>query len=179
MVRWFSLTKILTTAILGLALFVAFRSGWMPVEFGGTPTGSLVDSESGIQTVDPSEDVSSLPEFEVDDGPPQVHIGDGPREWPAEQTQTTTKTSFPKAPPIIGEPSRSAHRSGTNSRTSPKSQTLATTFNRPLPRTPSRLGHDCDSSPTNKQMKPRSPCHRLPKVPMTTTKSETPMRKPR
>ena len=93
MVRWFSLTKILTTAILGLALFVAFRSGWMPVEFGGTPTGSLVDSESGIQTVDPSEDVSSLPEFEVDDGPPQVHIGDGPREWPAEQTQTTTNAA--------------------------------------------------------------------------------------
>jgi lipoprotein-anchoring transpeptidase ErfK/SrfK len=74
MVRWFSLTKILITAILGLALFVAFRSGWMPVEFGGTQTGLLVDSESGFQPVDPSGDLSSLPTFEVDE------LGDAPDE---------------------------------------------------------------------------------------------------
>ena len=67
MVRWFSLTKILTTAILGFAVFVAYRSGWLPVEFGGTQTGLLSDSENGFQPFDRSGDMSSLPEFEVDD----------------------------------------------------------------------------------------------------------------
>src|SRR5258705_6009243 len=90
MVRWFSLTKILTTTILGLALFAAFRSGWMPVEFGGTQTGSMVDSQSGFQTLEPSGDVSPVPGCEVDDGPRQVDIGGDPRERPVEQTHPIT-----------------------------------------------------------------------------------------
>lgn len=45
----------------GCAAFAAYRSGWIPVEFGGTPTGSILDAVSTPDGLD------QPPEFEADD----------------------------------------------------------------------------------------------------------------
>ena len=61
MPRWISPFSVLIIVLLGCAGFAAIRSGWIPVEFGGTPTGSIVDSNSTSGGLD------QPPEFESDD----------------------------------------------------------------------------------------------------------------
>lgn len=51
----------LIAMLLGCAGFAAYRSGWIPVEFGGTPTGVIFETNSS------STDLESPPEFEADD----------------------------------------------------------------------------------------------------------------
>ncbi len=57
MPRWISP---LIVVLIGCAGFAAYRSGWIPVEFGGTQTGTIVDSSS------PSV-MEPVPEFEAND----------------------------------------------------------------------------------------------------------------
>ncbi len=73
MTRWFSLTKVLTVAILGFAGFVVFRSGWIPLEFGGTETGSVIDADSEGRRV--NRDAAGLaPDFEPDDSAQSLDV---------------------------------------------------------------------------------------------------------
>lgn len=73
MSRWFSLTKVLTVAILGFAGFVVFRSGWIPLEFGGTETGSVVDVDTQGRGANSGE-TGLTPDFEPDDSAPQFDV---------------------------------------------------------------------------------------------------------
>ena len=61
MPRWISPFSAVIVMLLGCAGFAAYRSGWIPVEFGGTPTGVIVDANSS------SADLQHPPEFEADD----------------------------------------------------------------------------------------------------------------
>lgn len=56
-----SLFSAIIVVLLGCAGFATYRSGWIPVEFGGTPTGSIVDANSHSGGLD------QLPEVEADD----------------------------------------------------------------------------------------------------------------
>lgn len=47
--------------LVGCAGFAAYRGGWIPVEFGGAPTGSVIEATSRPTGLDAS------PEFEADD----------------------------------------------------------------------------------------------------------------
>lgn len=64
MSRWNSLPSAMLIVVLGLAGYVAVRSDWIPLEFGGTPTGTVVDA-----TPSP-EHPNQHPEFETDDTEP-------------------------------------------------------------------------------------------------------------
>ncbi len=61
MPRWISPFSALLVMLFGCAGFAAYRNGWIPVEFGGTPTGVIVDTNSS------STDLDQPPEFETDD----------------------------------------------------------------------------------------------------------------
>ncbi len=61
MPRWISPFSAVIVVLLGCAGFAAYRSGWIPVEFGGTPTGAIVDANSTLGGLD------QPPEFEADD----------------------------------------------------------------------------------------------------------------
>lgn len=61
MPRWISPFSALLVMLFGCAGFAAYRNGWIPVEFGGTPTGVIVDANSS------STDLDQPPEFETDD----------------------------------------------------------------------------------------------------------------
>lgn len=61
MPRWISPFSVVIAALLSCGGFAAVRSGWLPVEFGGTSTGTIVDADSS------STDRDSPPEFEADD----------------------------------------------------------------------------------------------------------------
>lgn len=61
MPRWISPFSAVVVMLLGCAGFAAYRGGWIPVEFGGTPTGVIVDANSS------STDLQQPPEFEADD----------------------------------------------------------------------------------------------------------------
>lgn len=85
MTRWFSLTKVLTVAILGFAGFVVFRSGWIPVEFGGTETGSVVNPEAHAQRINGTAGLA--PDFEPDSSAPSLDIGGIPNNTLPEQSE--------------------------------------------------------------------------------------------
>jgi lipoprotein-anchoring transpeptidase ErfK/SrfK len=85
MTRWFSLTKVLTVAILGFAGFVVFRSGWIPVEFGGTETGSVVNPEAHAQRI--KDTVGLAPDFEPDSSAQSLDIGGIPNNTLPEQSE--------------------------------------------------------------------------------------------
>ncbi len=61
MPRWNSPFLAAIVVMLGSVGFSAYRSGWIPVEFGGTPTGVIVDA------VSTSGGLDQPPEFEADD----------------------------------------------------------------------------------------------------------------
>lgn len=58
MPRWISS---LIVVLIGCAGFAGYRSGWVPIEFGGTQTGAIVDPNSSSVGSEPA------PEFEADD----------------------------------------------------------------------------------------------------------------
>ena len=63
MSRWKAPYSAAMVVLLGGAGFAALRSGWLPVEFGGAPTGSLVDVNS------PTADGDQAPEFAAEETP--------------------------------------------------------------------------------------------------------------
>ena len=69
-----------TVVLLGCAGFAAYRSGWIPVEFGGAPTGTIVDSSLSSSGLD------QPPEFEADDSASH-DIRGVPRELLPNQTE--------------------------------------------------------------------------------------------
>ena len=83
MSRWMSPTSAVLIVALGFAGFAAVRSGWIPLEFGGTSTGTVVDAKSA-----PRERDQRL-EFEADDAP-SVDVGDATRELPANESEPLT-----------------------------------------------------------------------------------------
>ncbi len=86
MSRFFSLTRVLTVAILGFAGFVVFRSGWIPLEFGGTETGSVIDVDAQSRGVN-SGDTGLAPDFEPDDSAPQFDVCGIPNGVRSEQSE--------------------------------------------------------------------------------------------
>ena len=87
MQRWLSLTKVLTVVLFGFAGLVAFRSGWIPLEFGGTQTGSVVDADLPRGATD----AGALPEFEADDAAQQLDVCGFPAGVLSEQTEPTSE----------------------------------------------------------------------------------------
>lgn len=63
MLRWISPFSVVIATLLSCGGFAAVRNGWLPVEFGGTHTGSIVDTDSSSTNLEPP------PEFEADDTP--------------------------------------------------------------------------------------------------------------
>ena len=121
MSRWFSLTKVLTVALLGFAGFVVFRSGWVPLEFGGAETGSVVDVEA--RTHGAAANQSGLvPEFEAEDSEPQLDVGGTPNGVLSEQSE-----------PELEEPAVKPERRSANSLRAPKLLELSDD-DEPLPR---------------------------------------------
>ncbi len=80
MPRWISPFSAVIVVLLGCAGFAAYRSGWIPVEFGGTPTGTIVDANSS------SAGFEQSPEFEADDSA-SFDVCGVTRERPAGQTE--------------------------------------------------------------------------------------------
>ncbi len=74
MAGWQLLTKGLAVSILAFAGFAVYRSGWLPVEFGGTQTGAVLDSESGSMRNHTPNNLGMLPEFEADDSLPPLDV---------------------------------------------------------------------------------------------------------
>src|SRR5881397_3659549 len=87
MLRWLSLTKVLTIVLFGFGGFIAFRSGWIPLEFGGTQTGSLVNADSLRGVID----AGALPELDTDDSAPQLEVCGFPTGVLSEQTEPTSE----------------------------------------------------------------------------------------
>ncbi len=63
MSRWMSPALAVLTVVLACAGFVAVRGGLIPLEFGGTSTGTIIDAESAAREPD------QLLEFQADDTP--------------------------------------------------------------------------------------------------------------
>lgn len=80
MPRWISPFSAMIAMLLGCAGFVAYRSGWIPVEFGGTPTGVIVNADSS------SADLEQPPEFEADDSA-TLDVCGVTRETPTNQNE--------------------------------------------------------------------------------------------
>lgn len=80
MPRWISPFSAVIVMLLGCAGLAAYRSGWIPVEFGGTPTGVIVDANSS------SADLQQPPEFEADDSV-TLNVYGASRETQTNQTE--------------------------------------------------------------------------------------------
>ncbi len=80
MPRWISPFSAVIVVLLGCAGFAVYRNGWIPVEFGGTPTGTIVDANSS------SAGFEQSPEFEADDST-SFDVCGVTRERPADQTE--------------------------------------------------------------------------------------------
>ena len=80
MSRWMSPTSALLIVVLGFAGFAAVRSGWIPVEFGGASTGSIVDANSAANEPD------QIPEMDADDTP-SLDFGGVTREQPLKEVE--------------------------------------------------------------------------------------------
>ncbi len=111
MFRWFSLTKVLTVSILGFAGFVVFRSGWIPVEFGGTETGSVIDTDGQVRRV--SHDATGLgPDFEPNDSAQPLDVCGVPNGVLSEQSEPELEEA------VIEKPeSKTTQRTTTSLRT--------------------------------------------------------------
>ena len=88
-----------TVVLLGCAGFAAYRSGWITVEFGGAPTGTIVDSSLSSSGLD------QPPEFEADDSASH-DIRGVPRELLPNQTEPL----LPDEPLDSNAPSQTAVR---------------------------------------------------------------------
>lgn len=64
MFRRFSLRSFVLLMLVGLATVAAWRPAWLPLELGGTPTGSIVNADM------PSSESESPPEFASDEALP-------------------------------------------------------------------------------------------------------------
>lgn len=85
MSRWNSLPSAMLLLVLGGAGFAAVRGGWIPLEFGGTSTGTIVDANPSTREPD------QLPEFEPDDTPP-LDLGGVSRELPTNDAEPILPT---------------------------------------------------------------------------------------
>ncbi|MCX7418715.1 MAG: L,D-transpeptidase family protein [Planctomycetia bacterium] len=99
MTRWFSLTKVLTVAILGFAGFVVFRSGWIPVEFGGTETGSVIDADSKVRHANYDAD-GLAPDFEPGDSVQPIDVCGVPNGVLSEQSEPELEEAVIERPEL-------------------------------------------------------------------------------
>ena len=83
MSRRFSSFPTVIAMLMGCAGFAAYRGGWMPLEFGGTPTGSVIEATSRPSGFD------QTPEFEADDSQ-SPDANREARESHADQTEPST-----------------------------------------------------------------------------------------
>ncbi len=91
MSHWLSLPKVLTIALLGFAGFASIRSGWIPIEFGGTETGSIIDANNPRGSTD---DTGALPEFESDESDVPLDIGGIPADVLSQQTEPLSEDAL-------------------------------------------------------------------------------------
>lgn len=79
----------ITMMLLGCAGFAAYRGGWIPLEFGGTPTGSVIEATSRPSGAD------QPPEFEPDELRP-FDVSGAAVDGDADQREPSTREEPPR-----------------------------------------------------------------------------------